>query len=105
MTRFARWTAAAAAAAALLVAGCSSGSSGDGKGDGKNSDTPSAAAPPSGASSGLPASLTSQQLDWGRCKGTSDVPAPGGGWQCATLKVPLDYAKPGGGTIGLALIR
>ncbi|MEW1561923.1 alpha/beta hydrolase [Streptomyces sp. NPDC093509] len=103
MTRFARWT--AVAAAALLVAGCGGGSSGDGKDEGKNSDGPSATAPPSTGSPGLPASLTAQKLDWGRCKATSDAPAPGSGWQCATLKAPLDYAKPDGGTIGLALIR
>ncbi|POX46004.1 alpha/beta hydrolase [Streptomyces sp. Ru72] len=82
MSRFPRWT--AAIAAALLVAGCGGGSSGG------------------GGTSGLPSSLTSQKLDWGRCKGTS---APSGDWQCATLKAPLDWAKPGGETIGLALIR
>ncbi len=102
MTRFARWT--ALVAAALLVAGCG-GSSGNGKDEGKNSDPPSATTPSSGAASALPASLTSQKPDWGRCKGTSGAAAQGGGWQCATLKVPLDYAKPGGETIGLALIR
>ncbi|WP_059013228.1 alpha/beta hydrolase [Streptomyces specialis] len=32
--------------------------------------------------------------------------APGPGWECATLTVPLDYAHPGNGeTIGIALIR
>lgn len=31
--------------------------------------------------------------------------APGVGWECATLPVPLDYAHPGGKKIGLALIR
>jgi pimeloyl-ACP methyl ester carboxylesterase len=103
MTRFGRWT--ATAAAALLLAGCGGGSSPDGEDEGKNGDGPSATAPSSGGPSALPASLTSQKLDWGRCKGTSDSPAPGSGWQCATLKVPLDYARPDGATIGLALIR
>ncbi|WP_329271213.1 alpha/beta hydrolase [Streptomyces sp. NBC_01451] len=102
MSRFVRWT--AAAAAVLLVAGCSDSTSdsGDGKG---SAATPSPPASSSRASPGLPASLTSQKLDWGRCEGTSDSPTPGSDWQCATLKVPLDYAKPGGETIGLALIR
>ncbi|WP_030379328.1 MULTISPECIES: alpha/beta fold hydrolase [unclassified Streptomyces] len=97
MARYARWT-ALAAAAALLAGGCNSGSSDTGKEDtgGKRSG---------GASSGLPASLTGQDPDWGRCKGTTDSPAPGDGWQCATIKVPLDYAKPDGRTTGLALIR
>ncbi|MGW0815415.1 alpha/beta hydrolase [Streptomyces viridiviolaceus] len=100
MARLVRWT-ALTAAAALLTAGCSSGSSGDDQDDrGTDSRRPSAAAPP-----GVPASLASQQLDWGRCKGTADSSAPGGDWQCATLKVPLDWAKPDGETIGLALIR
>ena len=104
MARFVR-CAALGAATALLVAGCSSGSSSDGKSD----DETSAAASPSSGSSGttaaLPSSLTGQKLDWGGCKATSDSPAPGSDWQCATLKVPLDWSKPEGETIGLALIR
>ncbi|MER6226769.1 alpha/beta hydrolase [Streptomyces sp900105755] len=100
MVRYVRW--AAAVAAGLLVAGCS-GSSGGDSGEGKTRPRqPSAVA---GASAALPASLTSQKLDWGRCKGTSDSAAPGDAWRCATLKVPLDWAKPDGETIGLALIR
>jgi pimeloyl-ACP methyl ester carboxylesterase len=103
MSRFVRWT--AALAAALLVAGCGSGPSG-GDGDGrKDSSGPSSAAPADGGTSGLPASLTSQRLDWGRCKGTAGSPAPGGDWQCATLKAPLDWTAPAGTTIGIALIR
>ncbi|UPZ29089.1 alpha/beta hydrolase [Streptomyces sp. LRE541] len=104
MARIARWT--ALAAAALLVAGCS-GSSGDDGGNDKNDDagrTPDAASS-SDAMPGLPASLTSQKLDWGRCKATETGPAPGGDWRCTTLKVPLDWAKPAGETIALALIR
>ncbi|MET9389695.1 alpha/beta hydrolase [Streptomyces sp. NPDC006624] len=76
MTRFVRWT-ALAAASALLAAGCGAGSSDDGEGG----------------------------LSWGRCKATADAPAPSGEWQCATLKVPLDWSEPDGETIGLALIR
>ncbi|GAA3820106.1 alpha/beta hydrolase [Streptomyces phyllanthi] len=82
MARCVRWT--ALAASALLLAGCVGGSSGDGT-DGKPH--------------------TSQQLDWGRCKATSEGPAPGGDWQCATLKAPLDWNKPDGERIELALIR
>ncbi|CAM5720080.1 alpha/beta hydrolase [Streptomyces fumanus] len=87
MGRWLRWT-ALAGVAALLTAGCGGGSSGDGK-DGGGGDGP----------------LTAQRLDWGRCEATSDGPAPGGDWQCATLKVPLDWADPDGERIGLALIR
>ncbi|MFC3575752.1 alpha/beta hydrolase [Streptomyces yaanensis] len=99
MSRFVRWTAAVAAAA--LMTGCSSGSSGGSEDEGKGRSRSSSASAPT-ASSKLPSSLTSQKLDWSRCKGSS---APGGGWQCATLKVPLDWAKPDGETIGIALIR
>ncbi|MEH0418687.1 alpha/beta hydrolase [Streptomyces sp. B21-083] len=103
MPRFVRWT--AAAAAALLVAGCGSGTSDSDDGKGSGAATPPSATSSSRAGPGLPASLTSQKPDWGRCEGTSDSPTPGSDWQCATIKVPLDYAKPDGGTIGLALIR
>ncbi|MEU2282829.1 alpha/beta hydrolase [Streptomyces sp. NPDC013178] len=107
MARFVRWT-ALGAAAALLVAGCSSGAS-DGGEDGKGGTAdarPSAgSSATTGAPAALPASLTGQKLDWGRCKETSDSPAPGSEWQCATLKAPLDWSKPGGDTIDLALVR
>ncbi|MFI5974051.1 alpha/beta hydrolase [Streptomyces sp. NPDC051452] len=106
MWRFPRRT--AVVAAALLMAGCGGGSS-DGNG-GKGTDTaPPAASSGRGASSAsggdLPASLTSQRLDWRRCAADGDAPAPGEGWRCATLKVPLDWSAPDGATIRLALIR
>ncbi|MEV3971806.1 alpha/beta hydrolase [Streptomyces sp. NPDC050698] len=75
MTRYVRWT-ALAAASALLAAGCGGSSDDDKSG-----------------------------LAWSRCKATADAPAPSSEWQCATLKVPLDWSKPDGETIGLALIR
>jgi pimeloyl-ACP methyl ester carboxylesterase len=108
MPRFLRRT-ALGAAAALLVAGCSSGSS-DGGGNGagdtavpRRSNGSSATA--TATTAVLPASLTGQKLDWGRCKATRDSAAPGSDWRCATLKVPLDWSEPDGRTIGLALIR
>ncbi|MET7450882.1 alpha/beta hydrolase [Streptomyces sp. NPDC005574] len=106
MTRFVRW-AALAAAAALLTAGCGGGSSGDGRNGGGSSARDPSAASPSGTSTAaaLPSSLTSQKLSWGRCGATADSPAPGSDWQCATLKAPLDWSRPGGETIGIALIR
>jgi pimeloyl-ACP methyl ester carboxylesterase len=87
MGRFLRWT-ALAGVAALLTAGCGGGSSDDGK-DRGGDDGP----------------LTAQRLDWGRSEATTDAPAPGGDWQCATLDVPVDWAEPDGERIGLALIR
>ncbi|CCK27588.1 protease [Streptomyces davaonensis JCM 4913] len=105
MARFVRW-AALTAAAGLLVTGCSSGSDEGSDGtSGKETGgkTPSASSP--GTTAPLPASLTSQKLDWGECEATEDSAAPGGDWECATLKVPLDWAKPKSRTIGIALIR
>ncbi|MFJ9741556.1 alpha/beta hydrolase [Streptomyces sp. NPDC101166] len=60
------------------------------------------------------ADLTTQELRWEDCPAPS--PAEGGGsapsplpdgdaWQCATMRAPLDWAKPKGDTIGIALIR
>lgn len=107
MARFVRWT-AFGAAAALLVAGCGGGSSSDGqsdKGGGKTTAAASPSAGSSGTTAALPSSLTAQKLAWGRCRATADSPAPGSDWQCATLKAPLDWSKPDGRTIDLALIR
>ncbi|MEU9172436.1 alpha/beta hydrolase [Streptomyces sp. NPDC048420] len=99
MGRFVRW-AAATAATALLAAGCSGGSSGN-EGDDPSGSTGSTTRD----AKALPAALTSQRLDWERCKATAGNSPPGRDWQCATLKVPLDWSKPEGETIGLALIR
>ncbi|MYW18531.1 alpha/beta fold hydrolase [Streptomyces sp. SID486] len=58
--------------------------------------------------------LTAQQLDWQDCpapseaEGGGSAPSPlpsGGEWQCATMKAPLDWSRPKGDTIGIALIR
>ncbi|MFG3494992.1 alpha/beta hydrolase [Streptomyces sp. NPDC047928] len=101
---------ALAAAAVLLtgvVTGCDSvadGASGgptSGSG-GKNAD------PGAGRSAGLPAlpaSLTGQKPDWRSCRAPEGGEQPGSQWRCATVDVPLDYAKPDGETIPIALIR
>ncbi|MFS4095250.1 alpha/beta hydrolase [Streptomyces sp. AF1A] len=60
------------------------------------------------------ADLTAQQLDWKDCSAPSE--AEGGGsappplsngtrWECATMQAPLDWSRPKGDTIGIALIR
>ncbi|MFI5974052.1 alpha/beta hydrolase [Streptomyces sp. NPDC051452] len=58
--------------------------------------------------------VTQQKLDWKDCpapseaEGGGSAPSPlpnGTSWQCATMKAPLDWSKPKGDTIGIALIR
>jgi pimeloyl-ACP methyl ester carboxylesterase len=58
--------------------------------------------------------LSAQKLSWKDCpapspaQGGGDPPSPlpgGEEWQCATMKTPLDWDKPKGDTIDLALIR
>ncbi|MGA5320277.1 alpha/beta hydrolase [Streptomyces seoulensis] len=58
--------------------------------------------------------LTKQKLQWKDCPapsapeggGPAPSPLPGGAkWQCSTMLAPLDWAKPKGDTIGIALIR
>jgi pimeloyl-ACP methyl ester carboxylesterase len=68
--------AALMAIVAMSIAGCSSTS--------QNSSTPS------------PSPFTAGNVTWTSC---------GGGFLCGTLQVPLDYAHPGNGTIGIAMNR
>ncbi|MEU6677552.1 alpha/beta hydrolase [Streptomyces sp. NPDC046925] len=98
---------AALAAAGILLAGLTAGCGGSGgdKDDAKPAPTGPEQSPRPDPSSTLPASLTTQKLDWGGCKAVGEDPAPGPEWQCSTLKVPLDYEKPDGETIDVALIR
>ncbi|WP_326721559.1 alpha/beta hydrolase [Streptomyces sp. NBC_00243] len=79
------------AATALLVSACSSGSSTTAS----TADLALAALP-----SSTPAALSpyyGQKLTWRTC----GVP----GFECATMKAPLDYAKPASGDIRLAVSR
>ncbi|MCX4819229.1 alpha/beta hydrolase [Streptomyces sp. NBC_01142] len=116
-----RVRAGALAAVTMLLAGmavgCDSGSTDKAGDDGKNAEppAPSAKAPAAGAPQqpalpALSAALTGQKLGWKRCEAPvkaqgSQAKPPGKQWQCATLKAPLDYRKPAGETIGIALIR
>lgn len=43
-----------------------------------------------------PAAASAAAIDWEAC---------GGSFQCATLKVPVDYTNPGGKTLDLALLK
>ncbi|MFD6533035.1 alpha/beta hydrolase [Streptomyces sp. NPDC060184] len=65
----------------------------------------SATATPAPAGTALPAALTSQKADWRKCEAPEGGEAPGSRWRCATVQVPLDYRKPDGETIGIALIK
>jgi len=85
-----------------LATGCSNGSSGPAPSSGAASSvavsggSTSAAATGTPATSGTAASLAKfydQKLDWSSC----------GQAQCAKLTVPVDYAKPDGATIQLAI--
>jgi pimeloyl-ACP methyl ester carboxylesterase len=71
---------------------------------------PSVSAKATNPPPGLPSTFTAgQRLTWSTCRaptaaqGSGD--APGDGWECATMKAPLDYRKPGGSRIDVALIR
>ncbi|MFF3729656.1 alpha/beta hydrolase [Streptomyces sp. NPDC002476] len=108
-------TAALAAAATvvlpLALVACSENGDDSGR-DGPGNSSPFAANAAE-ASSG-PGGLGSQKLTWKPCpapsaaQGGGQAPAPlpdGTRWECASMKAPLDYARPDGGAIGLALIR
>ncbi|WOX22972.1 alpha/beta hydrolase [Streptomyces solicathayae] len=92
--RLLRTTAAALAVAGLVVSGCTAGSDAAGPAAGPAS-APHPAPSPSGTA-GLE-TYYGQRLAWRDC-GVPD-------FQCATLRVPLDYAKPDAGEVKLAVSR
>src|SRR3954452_14390334 len=88
-----RTAAALLAAAALLVSACSSGGS-------ARTGAPAAQAVLAALPRATPSALTpyyGQKLSWRSC----GVP----GFQCATMKAPLDYDRPGAGDVRLAVAR
>ncbi|GAA0607151.1 alpha/beta hydrolase [Streptomyces crystallinus] len=102
MNRLVRVRAGALAAVAVLAAGLLAGCDSGGKSSDASSPPPTkaSAAPTASADDkarALPAVLTGQRPRWSSCQSP--------GWQCAEVKVPLDYAKPAGDTISLALVR
>jgi pimeloyl-ACP methyl ester carboxylesterase len=93
-TRTSALTAAALlSAAALLVSACSSPESAS---TSASAGVAQLAALPRSTPSAL-APYYDQKLSWRSC----GVP----GFQCATMKAPLDYAKPGAGDVRLAVAR
>ncbi|MGA4863710.1 alpha/beta hydrolase [Streptomyces lavendulocolor] len=103
-----RVRAGAAAVAAVLIAGlatgCDSGGTDPGGGTGQAGSTGSGGTS-EGAMDSLPAALTGQQPRWDACEAPPGGERPGPEWRCTTVKVPLDYAKPDGETLPVALIR
>ncbi|CAM5535394.1 alpha/beta hydrolase [Streptomyces avidinii] len=97
-SRLLRTTGTVIAAAGLLLSGCTSGGSGEPRA--AASSTPESA-PPSGRSSPNEAALRpyyEQKLTWRDC----GVP----GFECSTMKAPLDYANPGSGQdVDIAVAR
>ncbi|MFI1014021.1 alpha/beta hydrolase [Streptomyces sp. NPDC020965] len=113
-----RVRAGALAAVVLLLAGATVSCSDDkGGGDRAGGGAAPTTSRPDGTSGGgagesstLPAALTGQRLDWKGCEAPTSARGsfaerPGKQWQCATLTAPLDYDKPSGSTLGIALIR
>ncbi|MFF8728882.1 alpha/beta hydrolase [Streptomyces sp. NPDC015171] len=90
----ARLTAALLTAAALLVSACSAGIS----------TTPAGGTVEEAALAALPRATPSALTSYyGQRLGWRDCGAPG--YQCATMKAPLDYANPDAGSVRLAVAR
>ncbi len=87
------WGASLAVAATLLLtAACGGGAS---QGAGQGATTRSSAPTNAPAASGS-ATTPGGRLEWSRCDG---------GFQCATVQVPLDYKNPQGKSLGLKIVR
>ncbi|GAB3971930.1 alpha/beta hydrolase [Streptomyces sparsus] len=104
-----RGGAALATAACLVLAGCGGGPSGS-----LPAEPVNRAADDAVDTGELPAELREQRLSWQDCPaptaaqggGSAPLPMPDGTpWQCATLRVPLDYDEPDGDTLSLAMVR
>jgi pimeloyl-ACP methyl ester carboxylesterase len=97
-SHYSRLGAALAVAVALLVTACTSGSSPAPRpAPTTSSAAPATAAPP--ASTAPPTTLAEyyeQRLDWQPCDG---------GFQCARLLVPFNYARPAGDRFSLPVIK
>ncbi|WEH39801.1 alpha/beta hydrolase [Streptomyces sp. AM 2-1-1] len=97
---------AALAGAALLTAVALAGCGGSPEAAPPDRESETATSPaPDPRPTGRPAALGSQKPDWKKCRAPEGGDAPGSRWRCATVQVPLDYAKPDGDTIGISLIR
>lgn len=77
----------------LLLAACTGGGSDTGSAEPTRGTRPSAE---SSVTGGNLASFARQKLEWSGCRD---------GFECTTMRVPLDYENPGGEQISLALVR
>ncbi|MFD9353824.1 alpha/beta hydrolase [Streptomyces sp. NPDC060031] len=96
-SRLLRTTGTVIAAAGLLLSGCTSGGSG---GPRAVASSPGEAGAKSAVATAIPAALRpyyEQKLSWRDC----GVP----GFQCSTMKAPLDYARPEAGDVEIAVAR
>ncbi|RVU17673.1 alpha/beta hydrolase [Streptomyces antnestii] len=115
--RLVRWSVVSAAARRRAAAGLlaavvvvAAGTGCDARTDRGPDPRPRTTAKATNPPPGLPAALTAgQRLNWSVCPAPSGAQgsghAPGGGWECATMKAPLDYREPGRAAIDVALIR
>ncbi|HEY8094151.1 MAG TPA: hypothetical protein VID93_10220, partial [Acidimicrobiales bacterium] len=55
------------------------------------------------SASSAPSAPSTATVDWKSCPASDDYEVKG--WECGTVDVPLDYAKPEGESITLALTR
>ena len=83
-----------AGATALAIAGVVAGPAGAGP----------AGAGPAGAAAGTRAA-TANGIQWSACKPDTPEWAAWQGAECATLRLPVDWARPDGPTFGLAIAR
>ncbi|WP_406731270.1 alpha/beta hydrolase [Streptomyces sp. NBC_01794] len=90
--RLLRTSALVLATAGLLISGCTGGSSSPSASESASSGGGGGAAPTAALKP-----YYAQQLKWRPC----GVP----GFECATMKAPLDYAKPDGDSVKLAVAR
>jgi pimeloyl-ACP methyl ester carboxylesterase len=91
--------AAALAALLALLAGCSGGSGSTRSVGSATGPSTQSGAPLSSSSTGadsVGSLAVAQKVSWRRCHGR---------FECTTIKVPLDYAKPNGKTLSLAVVR
>lgn len=89
-------TAGVILAVASVAAACSSPPEAD---DPPRQEDPEDSTPAPDATVGIDPELVdfyTQELNWSACEG---------GFECATLTVPLDYSDPGGDSIDLAIVR